>query len=75
MVEHNINQRRNSVIEQKLELEARLSRIRANELQQKLRYESGEPKSKRIVSCRKKSLIEILTIALENRGRRKIVGR
>ena len=43
--------RRNTIIEQKSELEARLKKIRAKELRQKQKYESGEPKAKRTVRC------------------------
>lgn len=49
MLEHDRNQRRNAVIEQRSEFEARLKRIRAKELRQKQRYENGESRSKRIV--------------------------
>lgn len=37
------------MIEQKLEMEDRLKKIRIQELRQKQRYESGEPLSKRFV--------------------------
>ena len=37
------------MIEQKLEMEDRLKKIRIQELRQKQRYESGEPSSKRFV--------------------------
>ncbi len=50
MLEHDRNQRRNAAVEHKFEFEARLRKIRAKELRQKQRYESGEPPSKRIVS-------------------------
>ena len=41
----------NAVVEQKLQFEARLKKIRAKELQTKQRYKDGEPTTKRIV-CR-----------------------
>ena len=44
-------QKRDAVIEQKLELEARLKKVRAKELRQKENYESGEPQAKRTVIC------------------------
>ena len=44
-------QKRDAVIEQKLELEARLKKVRAKELRQKKNYESGEPQAKRTVFC------------------------
>jgi len=56
VLEQDRNQRRNAVIEQRSEFEARLSRIRAKELRQKQRYEDGEPRSKRIVRNLKRSL-------------------
>lgn len=49
VVEQYKSQKRNVLIEQKLELEGRLKKIRAQELRQKLRYESSEPQSKRFV--------------------------
>ncbi len=49
VVEQSKSQKRIVLIEQKLELEGRLKKIRAQELRQKLRYESGEPQSKRFV--------------------------
>ncbi|CAD6564783.1 MAG: ATP-dependent DNA helicase chl1 [Alectoria sarmentosa] len=45
--EHAQAQRRNAEIQQKSELEARLRQVRAKELRQKQKYESGEPKAKR----------------------------
>ncbi len=47
-VEHARDQKREAVVGQMAELEARLSRIRAKELQQKRRYENGESMAKRI---------------------------
>ena len=38
-----------AVVEQKSQLEARLRKIRAKELQTKQRYKDGEPTTKRIV--------------------------
>lgn len=49
IVEQTKSQKRAILVEQKLELEARLTKIRAQELRQKLRYESGEPQPKRFV--------------------------
>lgn len=49
IVEQAKSQKRAILVEQKLELEARLTKIRAQELRQKLRYESGEPQPKRFV--------------------------
>ena len=49
MIEHNRNERRNASIEQKLGVEVRINKIRAKELRQKQRFESGEPRSKRTV--------------------------
>lgn len=49
VVEQSKSQKRIVLIQQKLELEGRLKKIRAQELRQKLRYESGEPQSKRFV--------------------------
>lgn len=49
VVEQSKGQKRIVLIEQKLELEGRLKKIRAQELRQKLRYESGEPQPKRFV--------------------------
>lgn len=49
IVEQTKSQKRAIFVEQKLELEARLTKIRAQELRQKLRYESGEPQPKRFV--------------------------
>lgn len=49
VVEQYKDQKRNVLIDQKLELEGRLKKIRAQELRQKLRYESSEPQSKRLV--------------------------
>lgn len=48
VVEHAQTQTMNSRIEQRLELEARLRKIRAKELRQRQRYENGEPKAKRM---------------------------
>lgn len=48
-MEHAKIQRRNAIIEQKLELEERLTKIRNQELHQKQRYESGQPQLKRHV--------------------------
>lgn len=39
----------NAVVQQKLQLEARLKQIRAKELQTKKHYKGGEPTTKRIV--------------------------
>lgn len=47
VVEHAKAQKRDAVIEQKSELEARLRKVRAKELRQKKNYESGEPQAKR----------------------------
>ena len=41
-------QRKQSMLEQRSELETRLGQIRAKELRQKQRYERGEPKAKRM---------------------------
>lgn len=49
VVEQTKSQKRTVLIEQKLELEGRLEKIRDQELRQKLRYESGEPQLKRFV--------------------------
>lgn len=49
VVEQANSHKRTVIIEQKLELEGRLKKIRAQELRQKLRYESGEPQQKRFV--------------------------
>lgn len=47
-VEHARNQKRELVIGQKAELEARLKHVRAKEFRQKRRYENGESMTKRI---------------------------
>lgn len=47
-VEHARKQKRESLIGQKAELEARLKNVRAKELRQKRRYENGESMAKRI---------------------------
>lgn len=48
VIEHAKLQRRESLIERKSELEARLRQIRAKEIGQKHRYENGEPRTKRL---------------------------
>ncbi|KAM0794423.1 helicase C-terminal domain-containing protein [Usnea florida] len=47
VIEHAQAQKRDAVIEQKSELEARLRKVRAKELRQKKNYENGDPKAKR----------------------------
>lgn len=49
VVEQSKSSKRTALIEQKLELEGRLKKIRAQKLRQKLRYESGESQPKRFV--------------------------
>lgn len=47
-VEYAQTQKREALLQQRSELEARLNQVRAKELRQKQRYESGEPTAKRI---------------------------
>ena len=49
MLEHSQRERRQALIEQRQQEEARLRMIRAKELRQRQRYETGEAKSKKIV--------------------------
>ena len=51
VIEHAQAQKRDAVIEQKSELEARLRKVRAKALRQKKNYENGESKTKRTVCC------------------------
>ena len=48
-MQHARTQKRNAIVEQKVEMEKQLKKIRAQELRQKQRYEKGEPQSKRMV--------------------------
>ena len=47
----------NALVEQKLQFETRLRKIRAKEVQTKQRYENGKPNAKRIV-CGNNRVIE-----------------
>lgn len=59
VVEHARSQRRDAVIEQKSELEARLRKIRTKELLQKKRFETGEPKAKRVKANKDENLLDV----------------
>lgn len=49
VLEHAQRENRRAVIEQRQQQEARLSKIRAKELRQRQRYETGVPRAKRVV--------------------------
>ena len=49
VLEHSQRERRHALAEQRQQEEARLGMIRAKELRQRQRYETGEAKTKRIV--------------------------
>lgn len=63
VLDHAKKQKNIAIIEQKLEMEDRLKKIRIQELRQKQRYESGEPPSKRFKLDKKNDLRDDYTDA------------
>ena len=63
ITEHQKRQRKDAFLRRKHDLQARLEKVRAKELRQKQRYESGESLSKRAV-CLRTTPIPVHTLSL-----------